>query len=66
MSDEPQPRLMTMTTLAKYLGYDSAKSVASLVKDGIIPPALPGTRRWDRNAVDAMLDKASGLTKQAG
>ena len=26
-----------------------------------MPPALPGTRRWDRRAIDAVLDKQSGI-----
>ena len=28
---------------------------------GIVPGPLPGTRRWDRRAIDLALDKASGI-----
>ncbi|MGN6307345.1 MAG: helix-turn-helix transcriptional regulator [Mesorhizobium sp.] len=31
------------------------------VRKGIIPPATPGTRRWDQRAIDAALDRLSGL-----
>ena len=31
------------------------------VAAGMVPAALPGTRRWDRKAIDAALDKASGI-----
>ncbi len=26
-----------------------------------MPPAIPGTRKWDRRAIDAKLDEISGL-----
>jgi hypothetical protein len=32
-----------------------------LVREGIIPGPIPGTRRWDKRAIDAALDKRSGL-----
>jgi hypothetical protein len=67
MSDQPlKPRLLTTSQVAGYLGFNNVKSVANLVKSGIIPPPLPGTKKWDRHAVDAALDRAAGLTRQAG
>jgi len=27
-----------------------------------MPPAIPGTRKWDKRAIDARLDEISGLT----
>lgn len=32
------------------------------VRKGIMPPATPGTRRWDQRAIDTALDQLSGLT----
>ena len=31
------------------------------VKRGLVPGPIPGTQRWDRKAIDAALDRASGL-----
>ncbi|MDB5824135.1 MAG: hypothetical protein JWR21_2839, partial [Herminiimonas sp.] len=31
------------------------------VSEGIVPKPLPGTRRWDRKALDIALDKLSGI-----
>jgi hypothetical protein len=33
------------------------------VARGIMPPTLPGTRRWDRRAIDAMLSALGGLNE---
>jgi hypothetical protein len=27
-----------------------------------MPPCIPGTRKWDRRAIDAKLDEVSGLS----
>jgi hypothetical protein len=32
---------------------------------GIVPPAIPGTSRWDRKALDKALDRASGLVTES-
>lgn len=55
-----QPRLMSGAEVAEYLGLTPA-SFAKWVADGRAPKPLPGTRRWDRKAVDLALDKASGI-----
>ncbi len=67
MSDDKTitPRLLTTSQLAGYLGFGNIKSVANLVKTGAIPPPVFG-KKWDRLAVDAALDRASGLSKQTG
>jgi hypothetical protein len=31
------------------------------VAQGLIPGPIPGTKRWDRKAIDLALDRASGL-----
>jgi hypothetical protein len=60
------PRLLTTRQLAEYLGFGNVKSIAKLVKSGAIPAPLVGTKKWDRCAVDAALDKVSGLARQTG
>jgi hypothetical protein len=55
-----QPRLMSGAVAAAYCGLSPA-SFAKWVADGRAPKPLPGTRRWDKHALDAMIDKISGL-----
>jgi hypothetical protein len=61
MQPEQAPRLISKSEAARYLGYRDAKSVKKLVAAGVIPPAIPGTSRYDRQAIEAWLDRASGL-----
>ena len=56
------PRLLSKLEAARYLGYGNTKSLAGLVTQGVIPGPIPGTPRFDRLAIDAALDRASGLT----
>jgi len=58
------PRLMSGAEAAAYLGLTPA-SFAKWVADGRAPKPLPGTRRWDRKAIDLALDKASGIPLRA-
>ncbi|MBX5179914.1 hypothetical protein HJB77_27220 [Rhizobium lentis] len=56
-----EPRLMGRKEAAEYCGI--AESTFSLwVATYKMPPAIPGTRKWDRRAIDAKLDEISGLT----
>jgi len=55
-----EPRLMTGTEAAAYLGLTPA-SFSKWVADGRAPRPLPGTRRWDRKAIDLSLDQLSGI-----
>jgi excisionase family DNA binding protein len=55
-----EPRLMTGAEAAAYLGITSA-TFAKWVANGRAPKPLPGTRRWDRKAIDLALDKVSGI-----
>lgn len=54
------PRLMSGPDAAAYLGLTSA-AFSKWVAEGRIPKPLPGTRRWDRKAIDLALDKASQI-----
>ncbi|TFV69425.1 hypothetical protein E4K64_33375 [Bradyrhizobium frederickii] len=55
-----EPRLISGSEAAAYCGVTVA-TWAKWVAAGIVPPPLPGTRRWDRKAIDLALDKASGI-----
>lgn len=55
-----EPRLLTQKQAAAYCGV-SAPTFAKWVLNGAMPPALSGMKRWDRKAIDAHLDKVSGL-----
>ena len=54
------PRLMTVAAAAGYCSLTPA-TFSQWVAAGRMPPPLPGTRRWDRKAIDLALDKASGI-----
>lgn len=56
----PLGRLWTAAQLRAYLGGDSAL-ISRLKKQGVLPRPLPGTRRYDREAVIRALDQASGI-----
>lgn len=64
MSATPEPRLMTGRQAAVYCGITPV-TWSKWVVDGTMPKPLPGTRRWDRKAIDAALDKASGIQPPA-
>jgi hypothetical protein len=51
---------MTGPDVAAYLGITSA-TFAKWVANGRAPKPLPGTRRWDRKAIDLTLDRLSGI-----
>jgi predicted DNA-binding transcriptional regulator AlpA len=58
------PRLLSGADAAAYCGVTAA-TFAKWVSDGRAPKPLPGTRRWDRKAIDLALDKASGISPAA-
>jgi predicted DNA-binding transcriptional regulator AlpA len=45
---------------AAHLGI-SPSTFDGWVRSGLLPPPLPGTRRWYVRALDAALDRAAGL-----
>jgi hypothetical protein len=53
---------MTGSEAAAYLGLTPA-TFSKWVADRRVPQPLPGTRRWDRKAIDLALDKASGIVE---
>jgi hypothetical protein len=56
------PRLMTRGGAAAYCDL-SPGGFSSWVESHMLPPALPGTRRWDRRALDLALDRLSGMAR---
>jgi predicted DNA-binding transcriptional regulator AlpA len=54
------PRLLKRQEAAAYCSL-SARGFSEWVKAGRLPGPIPGTARWDRRAIDAVLDEASGL-----
>jgi predicted DNA-binding transcriptional regulator AlpA len=54
-------RLIHRKEAADYCGI--GESTFSLwVSTQKMPPAIPGTRKWDKRAINARLDEISGLT----
>jgi hypothetical protein len=56
-----RPRLLSRLQAAAYCNI-SPNTFSGWVRSGRLPPPLPGTTRWDLNAIDAALDALSGLT----
>jgi hypothetical protein len=56
------PRGLSKAEAAAYCGCTTLEAFDDWVRKGIIPPAISGTHRWDRKAIDVWLDRASGLT----
>jgi predicted DNA-binding transcriptional regulator AlpA len=54
------PRLLRREQAAAYCGL-SVHGFSEWVRSGRLPGPLHGTMRWDRRAIDAALDQASGL-----
>ncbi|WP_391564525.1 helix-turn-helix transcriptional regulator [Sinorhizobium meliloti] len=55
------PRLIGRKEAAEYCGI-SPTCFSMWVASHKMPPAIPGTRKWDKRAIDAKLDEISGLT----
>ena len=53
-------RLMTRQEAADYLSI-SVSTFHGWVTDARMPACLPGTRRWDKLAIDKTLDRLSGI-----
>ncbi|MCM2399427.1 helix-turn-helix domain-containing protein [Rhizobium sp. S95] len=54
------PRLIGRKDAAAYCGI-SQSTFSMWVATNKMPPAILGTRKWDRKAIDARLDEISGL-----
>lgn len=55
---------MSGADAAAYCGVTAA-TFARWISDGRVPKPLPGTRRWDRKAIDLALDRLSGISPAA-
>ncbi|WFU37334.1 hypothetical protein QA640_22850 [Bradyrhizobium sp. CB82] len=60
MTSSISPRLLSGADAAAYCGVTPA-TWSKWVAEGIMPKPLAGTRRWDKKAIDLVLDKASGI-----
>jgi hypothetical protein len=56
------PRCLTLKEAAAYVGL-TPKSYKEAVRRDKYPGTLPGTRRYDRNAIDVRLNAESGITE---
>lgn len=50
---------------AEYCGCETLAAFDQWRAKGIVPGPIPGTARWDRKALDASLDRASGLVSES-
>ena len=55
-----KPRLVSRAEAALYCGLKPSR-FSDLVRNGTMPPAIPGTNKWDIRAIDQRLDKLSGI-----
>ncbi|MGC2776917.1 MAG: hypothetical protein WA418_14925, partial [Bradyrhizobium sp.] len=58
-------RVLSKEEAADYCGCRSLAAFDQWRAKGIIPGPIPGTTRWDRKALDAALDRASGLVTES-
>lgn len=53
-------RLLTIAEAAEYCRL-TTEGFRAWQEKGLVPGPIPGTRRWDRKALDLALDRLSGL-----
>jgi hypothetical protein len=58
------PRCVRRRDIERAYGLKPAV-FSRLVAKGILPPRVPGTRMWDRRAIEHALDKLAGLNHSA-
>ena len=58
------PRGLSIEQAAVYAGCKTVSAYRDWVRKGIMPGPIPGTHRYDRKAIDAALDRKSGLSAQ--
>jgi hypothetical protein len=56
-----EPRGMSREQAAAYAGCETLSAFNGWVRRGIMPGPIPGTRKWDRKAIDVALDRMSSL-----
>lgn len=59
-ANDNAPRLIGRREAAAYCGV-TPTCFSMWVASHKMPPAIPGTRKWDKKAIDAKLDEISGL-----
>lgn len=57
-----EPRGLTLDQAAAYAGCATVSAFRDWIRKGIMPGPIPGTHRFDRKAIDAALDRLSGLS----
>ena len=60
MNSNIESRCLTLKEAAAYVGLHP-RSYRDAVRRGIYPDKIPGTRRYDRYAIDARLNATSGI-----
>jgi hypothetical protein len=55
------PRGMSKQEAAAYAGCETLSAFNDWIRRGIMPGPIRGTHKWDRKAIDAALDRLSGL-----
>lgn len=60
-----QPRGLSGASAAAYAGCKTLAAFRAWVRRGIMPGPIPGTRRYDRRAIDLALDRLSLITSQS-
>jgi hypothetical protein len=65
MGQTGQPRGLTAIAAANYAGCQTAAAFRGWVRRGIMPKPIPGTRRYDRRAIDLALDRLSQISSQS-
>jgi hypothetical protein len=58
-------RGLTKQEAADYCGCNSLAAFDRWRQRGIVPGPIPGTTKWDRKALDAALDRASGIVTES-
>jgi hypothetical protein len=59
-----EPRVLSKEQAAAYAGCETLSALNDWVRRGIVPGPIPGTRKWDRKAIDAALDRLTGLQRK--
>ncbi len=65
MTDQLIKRGLTKQEAADYCGCNSLAAFDRWRQRGIVPAPILGTTKWDRKALDAALDRASGLVTES-
>ena len=56
-----EPRGMSKEQAAAYAGCETLSAFNDWIRRGLMPGPIRGTHTWDRKAIDAALDRLSGL-----